>query len=125
MSLQEIEAIKRLKYKYMRCIDRKEWDELEECFTDDATAAYSGGKYSYTGRDAILKFLSEAMGAPSFHSTASSSSIQPTRRIALSHFIVEIRRRCCYFSSPTDERQSGVATSMRILQSETGSHPKV
>ena len=26
----EIEAIKRLKYKYMRCIDRKLWDELRE-----------------------------------------------------------------------------------------------
>ncbi len=69
MSLEEIESIKRLKYRYMRCIDRKQWDELEGCFTDDATAAYSGGKYSYTGRDAIMKFLSESMGAPSFHSS--------------------------------------------------------
>lgn len=72
MSLEEleaIEAIKRLKYKYMRCIDRKEWEELADCFTEDATAAYSGGKYAYTGAPAILEFLSKAMGAPSFHSS--------------------------------------------------------
>lgn len=66
--LVEIEAIKQLKYKYMRCLDQKRWDELAECFVPDATAAYSGGKYSYEGRDAILDFLRGSMGADSFHS---------------------------------------------------------
>ena len=28
--LEEIEAIKRLKYKYIRCIDSKLWKELRE-----------------------------------------------------------------------------------------------
>ena len=69
MDLQEIEAIKRLKYKYMRCLDQKLWDEMAECFTEDATAAYSGGKYAYSGRDAILGFLRKSMGAESFHSS--------------------------------------------------------
>ena len=52
--LIEIEAIKRLKYKYLRCLDQKLWDELAECFVENATSSYSGGKYSYEGRDAIL-----------------------------------------------------------------------
>ena len=69
MDLEEIEAIKRLKYKYMRCIDQKLWDELKDCFTDDAISSYSGGKYAYEGRENILKFLSDAMGAASFHSS--------------------------------------------------------
>ena len=69
ISWQDLEAIKRLKYKYMRCIDTKAWDELRECFTEDASAAYSGGKYAYDGRDAILEFLSGAMGPESFHSS--------------------------------------------------------
>ena len=69
MDLQEIEAIKRLKYKYMRYLDQKLWDEMAECFTEDATAAYSGGKYAYSGRDAILGFLRKSMGAESFHSS--------------------------------------------------------
>ncbi len=67
--LHELEAIKRLKYKYMRCVDQKRWEELAECFTKDATSAYSGGKFSFEGRDAILEFLEKAMGADSFLSS--------------------------------------------------------
>jgi len=65
----ELEAIKRLKYKYLRCLDQKRWSELAECFTEDATSAYSGGKYSFEGRDAILEFLEKSMGADSFLSS--------------------------------------------------------
>lgn len=67
--LVEIEQIKRLKYKYLRCLDQKLWDEMAECFVSDATAAYSGGKYSYQGRDAILEFLVKSMGEDSFLSS--------------------------------------------------------
>ena len=66
---QDLEAIKRLKYKYQRCLDTKEWEELRDCFTEDAKAAYSSGKFSFDGRDAILRFLEGAMGADSFHSS--------------------------------------------------------
>jgi uncharacterized protein (TIGR02246 family) len=67
--LVEIELIKRLKYKYMRCLDQKRWDEMADCFTDDAVAEYSGGKYAYEGRDAILAFFRAAMGSTSFLSS--------------------------------------------------------
>lgn len=66
---KDLEAIKRLKYKYQRCIDTKQWDELRDCFTEDAAAAYSSGKFSFQGRESILKFLSDAMGGDSFHSS--------------------------------------------------------
>ena len=66
---RDLEAIKRLKYRYMRCIDRKLWDELRDVFTPDATASYSSGKYAFTGRDAILEFLSKSMGSPRFLSS--------------------------------------------------------
>jgi bile-acid 7alpha-dehydratase len=62
--LQEIEAIKRLKYKYFRCLDTKQWDEMRECLTEDATAAYASGKYSFQGREQILNFLIGAMNRP-------------------------------------------------------------
>jgi len=62
--LQEIESIKRLKYKYLRCLDLKLWDELSQCFTEDATAAYADGKFSFSGRDEIMKFLIGAMSSP-------------------------------------------------------------
>jgi hypothetical protein len=67
--LIEIEQIKRLKYKYLRCLDQKLWDEIAECFTPDATAAYSGGQYSFDSAAAIVDFLRQAMGADSFHSS--------------------------------------------------------
>ena len=67
--VDDLEAIKRLKYKYLRCLDLKLWSDLAECFTEDAVSAYSGGKYSFDGRDAIMDFLEKAMGAPSFLSS--------------------------------------------------------
>lgn len=54
---RDLEAIKRVKYKYMRCVDQKNWQEMEQCFTETATASYSGGKYSADGRKAIIAFL--------------------------------------------------------------------
>lgn len=67
--LQEIEAIKRLKYKYLRCLDSKQWAEMAECFTEDATAAYGDGKYSFAGRDQIMQFLRDALGSGSIISS--------------------------------------------------------
>ena len=63
VDLQEIEAIKRLKYTYLRCLDLKRWPELEACFTADATAAYGDGKYSFPSRDTIMQFLRDALGS--------------------------------------------------------------
>jgi hypothetical protein len=67
--LVALEEIKRVKYAYMRCIDQKLWTEIGELFTDDAVASYSGGKYHFQGRDAIVGFLERNMGAPAFHSS--------------------------------------------------------
>src|SRR5215475_14928761 len=67
--LVEIALIERLKYRYMRCLDQKLWDEMAECFTADAVAAYSGGKYTFEGRAAILEFFRQAMGSTSFLSS--------------------------------------------------------
>jgi hypothetical protein len=67
----EIEEIKRLKYKYMRCVDKKLWKEMEEVFIPEATVAYSAGRYSYEGRDAIIDWLKQGMDRDAFHSTHS------------------------------------------------------
>ena len=63
--LEDVEAIKRLKYRYWRCLDLKLWDELGGCFTDDATADYGEGRYHFAGAEAILRFLREALGRES------------------------------------------------------------
>jgi bile-acid 7alpha-dehydratase len=62
--LENIEAIKQLKAKYWRCIDKKLWDELAECFTEDATADY--GEYGIsTGKAKIIKALKTGLGEKS------------------------------------------------------------
>jgi hypothetical protein len=61
--LVELEQIKRLKYRYVRCLDLKLFDEIGECFLPAATASYGGGAYTFEGRDAIVDFLRRSMGS--------------------------------------------------------------
>lgn len=63
------EEIKRVKYAYLRCLDQKDWDGLHGVLWDDATASYSGGNYTYAGRDEIVRFISTNMGREQFHSS--------------------------------------------------------
>lgn len=67
--LVQLEAIKRLKYAYVRCLDQKLWEQMRELFVPDATAAYSGGKYHYEGRDEIIGFMQRNMDRPAFHTS--------------------------------------------------------
>lgn len=62
--LIEIEALKRLKYRYVRLLDTKAWDELETLFVPEATASYSDGRYSFDDRAGIMGFLRESMSSP-------------------------------------------------------------
>lgn len=64
LRLEDREAIKRVKYRYLRHLDLKEWEALGECFAVDATVAYADGKFTYTGRDKILAFLRQVLDSP-------------------------------------------------------------
>jgi bile-acid 7alpha-dehydratase len=68
-TLVEIEAIKSLKYRYARCLDRKMWEVLPLLFTEDATASYGGGAYQFNNVDEIMEFLQRNMGEPGFLSS--------------------------------------------------------
>ena len=67
-ALEDMEAIKKLKAKYIRCVDRNLWDELEECFTEDAEAHY-GENLDFQGREAIMNFLKGTIGQDAFISS--------------------------------------------------------
>ncbi len=67
--LVEIELIKRCKYGYLRLVDQHRFDELSSVMTDDCTAAYSDGTYSFDDLAAIVTFLRENMGRPEFLSS--------------------------------------------------------
>ena len=66
MDLAALEEIRRLKYRYLRCVDLKLWDELEDVFTHDATADYgtpsAGRPLKLASRDEIVKFLRDSLG---------------------------------------------------------------
>lgn len=64
-ALVEIEQIHQLKYRYVRFIDTKAWDQLGELFTEDATASYGGGATTLSGRAAIMEFLTTSMASES------------------------------------------------------------
>ena len=67
MDLAALEEIRQLKYRYLRCVDLKRWEEIGDTFTAEATASYGtpalGGKpISLSGRDAIVSFLRGRLG---------------------------------------------------------------
>lgn len=66
-ALEEVEAIKRLKYVYWRSLDTKRWDDLATCFTPDATVEYGNGQYKFQGVEPIIGFLRKSLGKESGH----------------------------------------------------------
>jgi hypothetical protein len=60
--LYDLEQLRQLKYRYLRHLDLKEWDQLERLFTPDATATYADGAYACNSRDQIIEFLREVLG---------------------------------------------------------------
>ncbi len=60
--LEDLEAIRQLKYRYWRHLDCKEWEALAALFTADATVCYSAGRYEFAGVEAIIGFLRDALG---------------------------------------------------------------
>jgi hypothetical protein len=59
--LVELRAIEQLKYRYLRSVDLRLWDELADTLTEDATASYGGGTMTPQGRDEIVEFLRSRM----------------------------------------------------------------
>ena len=64
--LVAIEEIQQLKARYFRALDTNDWDLMRETLTEDAESWYSSGKYTFRGRDEILKFLSDSMSGEHF-----------------------------------------------------------
>jgi hypothetical protein len=66
MDLVTLEEIRQVKYRYLRCVDQKLWDELADVFTPDATVDYGtrvyGKPLKITGRDEIIAFFRANLG---------------------------------------------------------------
>lgn len=55
--LLDLEAIRKLKHRYIRCMTQSRWDELEQLMTEDVQTSYSDGKYSFCNRTELMRFL--------------------------------------------------------------------
>ncbi|WP_281196891.1 nuclear transport factor 2 family protein [Nocardia altamirensis] len=59
--LDDITAISRLKFRYLRSLDTKSWDEFADTMIPEATATYS--EYlQFESRDAFLAFMRNTLG---------------------------------------------------------------
>ena len=65
LRLEDIELIRRLKYKYFRCIDTGDIASLREVLTEDVKVDYIGGSYRWqmAGRDKILESIAGSFNA--------------------------------------------------------------
>lgn len=58
---EDVRAIEQLKYRYLRSLDLKRWEEFADCFVPEATAAYAG--LDFADRDALVAYMRENLGA--------------------------------------------------------------
>ena len=58
--LEDIEAIKQLKHRYLRAMDTKQWDEMAGTLAENVVANYSDGELNFTGRDKVMEFLRDS-----------------------------------------------------------------
>lgn len=66
VDLDAIEAIKRVKYRYLRALDTKHWDDLADTLTDDIVGDYGsslGREHRFTNRDDLVAFMRTSMPA--------------------------------------------------------------
>ncbi|MFZ5846720.1 MAG: nuclear transport factor 2 family protein [Actinomycetota bacterium] len=59
--LLAVEAIKQLKYRYLRTLDLKQWDEFERVFVPEATGDYGEG-LAFPDRDSLVGFMRDSLG---------------------------------------------------------------
>lgn len=62
--LEAIEAIKRVKYRYLRALDTKHWADFADTLTEDIVGDYGssmGRDHRFTNRDDLVEFMRTAM----------------------------------------------------------------
>ena len=57
---RDLEAVKQLKYRYLRTLDTKQWAEFEACFLPEATADYNG--LEFADRSALVEYMRTNLG---------------------------------------------------------------
>jgi len=61
-----IEAIKRVKYRYLRALDTKHWDDFADTLTEDIVGDYGsslGKEHHFTNRRELVEYMRTSMPA--------------------------------------------------------------
>jgi hypothetical protein len=58
----QVEAIKQVKYRYLRALDTKSWDEFTDTLAENVTGDY-GDSLSFTTRTELVDFMRSSLGA--------------------------------------------------------------
>ncbi len=58
--MTDTDDIARLKYRYLRSLDTKQWEEFEDCFVPEATGDYNG--LVFEDRAALVGYMRENLG---------------------------------------------------------------
>jgi hypothetical protein len=61
----DIDEIKRVKYRYLRALDTKDWDEFADTLTEDVSGDYGeslGEDHRFTNRDELVNFMRTSLG---------------------------------------------------------------
>lgn len=63
--LADIEAIKQVKYRYLRALDTKHWDDFADTLAEDITADYGpslGEELHFANRTDLVDYMRSALG---------------------------------------------------------------
>jgi len=55
-----LDEVRRLKYRYLRTLDVKQWDDFADTLAPDVEASY-GERLSFAGRDAVVDYMRSAL----------------------------------------------------------------
>jgi SnoaL-like domain len=65
-AMSDLEDIKVLKYRYMRALDTKHWDDFAATFTEDVIGDYGsslGETHSFSDRDSLVEYMRTSLPA--------------------------------------------------------------
>jgi hypothetical protein len=64
-AMGDIDDIKTVKYRYLRTLDTKNWDEFADTLTEDVIGHYGesvGEEHHFTNRDELVEFMRSSLG---------------------------------------------------------------
>jgi hypothetical protein len=64
-AMADIDDIKLVKYRYLRALDTKHWDEFADTLTEDVVGRYGesiGEEHHFTTRDELVGFMRSSLG---------------------------------------------------------------